>query len=53
MLTMETLGLSAAAAVGWWSGNALGAGVFRKLDAQRLKTLIYIGMIVSGVLMMI
>jgi len=53
MLTLQILGLSAIAAVGWWSGNALGARIFNKLDGDRLKKLIYMGMIVSGVLMMV
>ena len=53
MLTMQILGLSAVAAVGWWSGNALGAKIFNKLDGDRLKKLIYMGMIVSGVLMIV
>lgn len=53
MLTMQVFGLAAVAAVGWWMGNTLGAGVFRKLNADRLRKLIYLGMIVSGVLMMV
>jgi len=53
MLTMQILGLSAVAAVGWWSGNALGAKIFNRLDGDRLKKLIYMGMIVSGVLMIV
>ena len=53
MLTAQVFGFSAVAAVGWWLGNTLGAGVFRKLNADRLRKLIYVGMIVSGVLMMV
>lgn len=53
MLTAQVLGLSAIAAVGWWGGNALGAGIFNKLDGNRLKKLIYIGMVVSGALMIV
>jgi len=53
MLTLQILGLSAVAMVGWWSGNALGARIFDKMDGDRLKKLIYLGMIVSGVLMMV
>ena len=53
MLTAQVLQLSAVAAVGWWSGNTLGAKIFDKLDADRLRKLIYMGMIVSGVLMIL
>ena len=53
LLTPQVLGLSAVAAVGWWSGNTLGAKIFNKLDADRLRKLIYYGMIVSGVLMIV
>ena len=53
MLTMEILGLATVAAVGWWGGNALGAKIFNKLNAELLRKIIYAGMIVSGVLMII
>lgn len=53
MIDLQTLGLVAVAAVGWLSGNSLGAKVFDRLDAERLRKLIYIGMIVSGVLMVV
>jgi len=39
--------------IGWWLGNSLGGRVFRKLDADRLRKLVYWGMIVSGVLMIV
>lgn len=44
------------AAIGWvgsLTGNILGGLVFKKLNAQRLKQVIYVGMIVSGILMII
>ena len=53
MLTAPILLLSAVAAAGWWAGNTLGAGVFRKLDGDRLRKIIYIGMIISGALMIV
>ena len=53
MLTVPILLLSAAAAVGWWIGNTLGTGVFQRLDGDRLRKIIYIGMILSGVLMIV
>lgn len=44
------------AAIGWvgsYLGNLLGSRVFNKLDAQKMKQIIYIGMIISGVLMIL
>lgn len=44
------------AAIGWvgsLTGNILGGLVFNKLNAQTLKTIIYVGMIVSGVIMIL
>lgn len=53
LITPAVLGLAAVAMVGWWLGNSLGGRVFRKLDADRLRKLVYWGMIVSGVLMIV
>lgn len=53
MITPTVLGLAAAAMVGWWLGNNLGNRVFERLDAARLRKLVYWGMIVSGVLMIV
>ncbi len=39
--------------VGCMIGNMLGTRVFDKLDANKLKKIIYIGMIISGVLMIL
>lgn len=44
------------AAIGWIGsliGNTLGGLVFNKINAQTLKKIIYIGMIVSGVIMIV
>lgn len=44
------------AAIGWIGslvGNILGGLVFARINAKRLKQIIYIGMIVSGILMII
>ena len=38
--------------VGCLIGDALGTRVFRRLDSSRLKRIIYIGMILSGILML-
>lgn len=53
MLTPQILAMAAVALVGWGCGNALGVKVFDRLDANRLRNLIYVGMIVSGVLMVL
>jgi len=37
---------------GCFVGNFIGKLVFDKLDAQKLKTIIYIGMIISGIVML-
>jgi uncharacterized membrane protein YfcA len=38
--------------IGCIGGDLLGRKVFDKLDAKKLKYVIYIGMIISGVLML-
>ena len=53
MIDLQILQLTAVAVAGWLCGNTLGARVFDRLDAERLKKLIYYGMIVSGVLMIV
>ena len=52
ILTREVLMLAALGILGWWVGDRLGAKVFDRLDPDRLRRIIYIGMIVSGVLML-
>lgn len=51
VLTLETLGYAAVGLVGCMAGDFLGKQVFDKLDSNKLKTIIYIGMIISGIVM--
>lgn len=53
LITMEVLVLAAIGVVGWCGGNAVGCKVFNRLDQDKLKRVIYIGMVVSGVLMIV
>jgi len=53
LVTGQILTLAAVTMVGWGIGNALGGKVFRKIDANRLRKIIYIGMVISGVLMIV
>lgn len=53
IITWEVLGYFAITLIGWAAGNAIGARVFERLDGDRFKKIIYIGMIVSGVLMIL
>ena len=53
LINGQVLLLAAAAMVGWGAGNTLGSRVFEKLDADRLRTIVYYGMIISGVLMIV
>ena len=53
IITWQVLLLAAIGWIGSLTGNILGGLVFDKLNAQRLKQIIYIGMIVSGILMII
>lgn len=52
MITQEVLILFALGMVGWWVGNFIGGKVFSRLNPKRLKQVIYVGMIISGVLML-
>lgn len=52
MITKEVLILFVLGMVGWWIGDFIGAKVFSRLNPQRLKQVIYVGMIISGVLML-
>jgi uncharacterized membrane protein YfcA len=45
--------MSAFGLFGCLLGDFLGKGVFDKLDANMLKKIIYVGMIVSGIIMII
>ena len=52
LITLELLKYGAIGIIGCIAGDMLGRKVFDKLDAQKLKYIIYIGMIVSGILML-
>lgn len=52
MITPSILLYSAIGLLGCLTGNYLGRLVFEKLDFEKLKVVIYLGMIVSGVLML-
>ena len=52
MITAEILLYTAVGAVGWLLGDRMGRLVFNKLDVEKLRRIIYIGMIISGVLML-
>lgn len=51
IVTGEILLCAAVGAAGCMLGDALGKTVFDRLDADRLRKVIYIGMILSGILM--
>lgn len=53
LVTLELLVYSAIGMLGCLVGDLLGRMVFDKLDGKKLKLIIYIGMIVSGALMII
>lgn len=52
LITAELILYAAVGIIGCIGGDLLGRKVFDKLDAQKLKYVIYIGMIISGVLML-
>lgn len=53
IITRETLLYAAVGMVGCAIGNSVGGRVFDRLNAQRVKQVIYAGMIVSGLLMIL
>lgn len=53
ILNVQILLYAAVGVLGCMAGDCVGRVVFDKLDADKLKRIIYIGMIVSGVLMLI
>lgn len=53
LVTADLLLYAAVGIVGCLAGDLLGRLVFDKLDAKKLKYIIYIGMIISGVMMLI
>lgn len=52
-ITAEILIYAAIGVIGCMVGDSLGKLVFDKLNAEKLKLIIYIGMIISGILMII
>lgn len=52
MLTAEILLYAGVGTVGCLLGDRLGCMVFDKLDVEKLRRIIYIGMIISGILML-
>ena len=53
IITWELLLYAAIGMIGCMLGNTLGRFVFKRLDANRLKLVIYFAMIVSGILMIL
>ena len=53
LLTLDVLLLSIFGLLGCVVGDFLGKRVFERLDGEKLKLIIYIGMIVSGIIMII
>lgn len=53
LITVDLLIYAAVGFIGCLAGDLLGRLVFDKLDAKKLKYIIYIGMIISGVMMLI
>ncbi len=52
-ITLLTLGYAAVGFLGCIAGDLVGRRVFKHLNAERLKRIIYIGMIVSGLVMIL
>ncbi len=52
LITTDVLLYAAVGFIGCLGGNTVGRLVFDKLDAKKLKYVIYIGMIISGILML-
>ncbi len=53
IITMEVVVYSVIGLVGSLVGNFVGKHIFDKLNAQRLKQLVYFGMIISGIVMIL
>ena len=53
LITQEILILFVLGLAGWWIGDRIGSKVFDRLNPERLRQVIYIGMIASGILMII
>ena len=53
IITFKVLLLSAVGALGCMAGDRVGLTVFDRISSERVKHIIYIGMIISGVLMIV
>ena len=53
IITRDVLIYTAIGSIGCFLGNWIGGKTFDKLDGEKLKKIIYIGMIISGILMII
>ena len=53
IITTEILFFAAIGMVGCLIGDGIGRIIFSKLDSTKLKTIIYIGMIISGITMIV
>lgn len=53
IVTLKTVGLALIGAVVCIVGDIIGLSLFKKLNAERIKQIIYIGMIISGIIMLI
>lgn len=52
-VTWQVLGYTAVGLIGCFIGDFVGKKVFSKLDGKRVKRIIYIAMIVSGIIMIV
>ena len=52
LITIDLLIYAAVGIIGCIAGDYFGTKVFNKLDAKKLKYVIYVGMIISGILML-
>jgi uncharacterized membrane protein YfcA len=52
LVTVDLLIYAAVGIIGCIAGDFFGTKVFNKLDAKKLKYVIYVGMIISGILML-
>ena len=53
IITWEVMAWFGFSLIGWAVGNRIGVKVFEKLNGESLKRVIYIGMIFSGILMLV
>ena len=53
LITRDILLYAAVGIIGCMAGDAIGRTVFDKLDSGKLKLIIYIGMIISGIVMLV